>query len=202
MRRMLIFGGTFNPIHRGHLHLYRHFADALAVDRVLIIPTKQPPHKQPHELASGADRLEMCRLAAQDDPRAEVSDLELRRAGPSYTVDTLEELHARYPGAELYLAVGSDMLLTLDRWWRRERIVQLAVICALARRPGEYELMQHKKEELERRFGGTYRVDQADILEISSTELRRKIKEHADLTPWLPPAVIDYIKRNGLYQCR
>lgn len=199
MQKILVFGGTFNPIHLGHIHLYRHFERLLAVDKVLIIPAKTPPHKRAEELADGAHRLEMCRLAVQDDPLAEVSDMELRRSAVSYTIDTLKELAAAWQGAALYLVVGSDMFFTLEKWREPEKIVRLATVCALARRPNEYTALQKKAEELKRRYGGRFLLDNAEVLTISSTALRGLVKRGGDLAPSLPEAVARYIKTNGLY---
>lgn len=113
-RRLGVFGGTFNPIHNGHLRLLQGAREALELDRVLVIPTKQPPHKRPQQLASDEDRLAMCRLAVEGLSGVEVSDLEIRRGGLSYTADTLAELRRRYPDSTLYLLVGGDMFLTID----------------------------------------------------------------------------------------
>ena len=115
--RIGVYGGTFNPIHRGHLTAARAAADALGLEKVLLIPDNLPPHKAlPAGSATGEDRLAMCRLTAGEVPGMEVLDLELRRSGPSYTSDTLAELHAQYPDDELWLLVGSDMFLSLQEW--------------------------------------------------------------------------------------
>ena len=103
-----VFGGTFNPIHNGHIKLARAYFSELNLDRMLVIPTRVPPHKVSNELADGEDRLRMCQLAFAGHPEFEVSDIELRRAETSYTVDTLEALHARWPEDELFLLTGSD----------------------------------------------------------------------------------------------
>ncbi len=127
--RIGVYGGTFNPIHRGHLTAARAAADALGLEKVLLIPDSLPPHKElPAGSATGEDRLAMCRLTAGEVPGMEVLDLELRRSGPSYTSDTLAELHAQYPDDELWLLVGSDMFLSLQEWHEPERILSLAGI--------------------------------------------------------------------------
>lgn len=127
-----IYGGTFNPIHLGHLHILQEFIRRLSLDRVLLIPTRIPPHKQAESLAEAEDRLEMCRLAAEEITEAPVllSRLELSREGKSYTAETLEELKREFPGDEFYLLMGEDMFLTVDRWYRPETIFALAKICA------------------------------------------------------------------------
>ena len=136
--RIGVYGGTFNPIHRGHLTAARAAADALGLEKVLLIPDNLPPHKAlPAGSATGEDRLEMCRLTAGEVPGMEVLDLELRRSGPSYTSDTLAELHAQYPDDELWLLVGSDMFLSLQEWHEPERILSLAGIAAFHRTRGD-----------------------------------------------------------------
>ena len=111
--RIGIYGGTFNPIHTAHVHLVREFIKRLSLDRVILIPTGTPPHKATHQLASGADRIEMCRLAAADiaECPVTVSDIEVLRTGKSYTADTMTELKAQYPDDELFLLMGGRHVL-------------------------------------------------------------------------------------------
>lgn len=124
-----IYGGTFNPIHNGHLHIVEEFRRGLGLDRVLLIPTRVPPHKAAPDLASAGERFAMCRLAAQGKPWLELSDIEMRREGKSYTAETLEELSVLYPQDQFYLLMGEDMFLTLGRWYRPETIFSLASVC-------------------------------------------------------------------------
>ena len=116
MEKLGVFGGTFNPIHNGHLSLCTQLSDALGLAKVLLIPTAIPPHKRATELADGGQRLAMCRLAVQGDPRFCVCDLELRRQGNSYTADTLRELEALYPDTRMFLLMGTDMFLPVQNW--------------------------------------------------------------------------------------
>ena len=109
MEKLGVFGGTFNPIHNGHLSLCTQICDALGLSKVLLIPTAIPPHKRVDGLADGRHRLAMCRLAVQGDPRFFVCDLELRRQGNSYTADTLRELEEIYPNTRFFLLMGTDM---------------------------------------------------------------------------------------------
>ena len=132
MNRIAIFGGTFNPIHNGHLHIAQQFQKQLCAQRVLFIPTFVPPHKRAPDLAPAEDRLEMCRLACEGTP-FEVSDLEIRRGGPSYTAETLLALKREYPDAELCFLTGEDMFLTLETWYKPDVIYSLATICAAPR---------------------------------------------------------------------
>ena len=126
-----LFGGTFNPVHNGHVNLVKNFKDELKLDRVFVIPTAVPPHKEAEGLVSSEDRLEMCRLAFENI--AEVSDVEIARGGRSYTVETLEELKRIYKDDEFYFLVGSDMLLSFKRWYRWEDILTMCTLCATDR---------------------------------------------------------------------
>ena len=137
MEKLGIFGGTFNPVHNGHLSLCTQLADALEIPKVLLIPTAIPPHKRAPELASGEHRLAMCRLAAQSDPRFCACDLELRRQGNSYTVETLRELGRLSPSAQLFLLMGTDMFMTVQNWYCACEIFRRAFLVAGARQEGE-----------------------------------------------------------------
>ena len=190
--RMGVFGGTFNPIHNGHLHLLQAAKEALQLDHVLLIPTKIPPHKVPEQLASEQDRLTMCRLATQHLPWVSISDLEMRREGPSYTVDTLRALYTNHPQYELYLLMGGDMLLTVDRWFQSDRIALMACVVGLAREKDEYERLTAHLTVLER-LGFTARVIDVPPLPNSSTAVRA-----GDLSA-LPESVADYIRSHHLY---
>ena len=199
--RIGVYGGTFNPIHRGHLTAARAAADALGLEKVLLIPDNLPPHKAlPAGSATGEDRLEMCRLTAGEVPGMEVLDLELRRSGPSYTSDTLAELHAQYPDDERWLLVGSDMFLSLQEWHEPERILSLAGIAAFHRTRGdETERFAQQKANLEQIYGARVALlENPDVVEISSTELRVQLAQGRGRS-FLTEAVCGYVLRRGLY---
>ncbi len=198
MDRLGIFGGTFNPIHNGHLSLCVQLADALDIPRVLLIPTAIPPHKRVKELASGEQRLAMCRLAAQADARFAVSDLELRRQGSSYTVETLRQLEAMYPDTRLYLFLGTDMFLTVQSWYRAEEIFKRAFLAAGARHEGDEHLMKEHLARL-KGLGAQGEIVPCRVREISSTQVRAMRKEGRSLRGIVPPAVVEYMENRGLY---
>ena len=154
-RRMALFGGTFDPIHNGHVQMALEFARRLQLDRVLLMPTFVPPHKMKQQMASVEDRLAMCRLVAQEHPVLEVSDLEARRGGASFTADTLEALHTQYPEAEWYLITGADMFCTLSTWWRFGTIAECAVLCAAPWRISRLSAFPPPKSVKRRRAGMT-----------------------------------------------
>lgn len=189
-----IFGGSFNPPHIGHVRLATAAADALGLDQVLIMPACIPPHKLPAALASGADRLEMCRLAFGADPRFTVSDLELQRGSRSYTVETLRTLREMYPAAELWFIAGSDMLATFRQWYRWEEILSLARLCAASREAGFRPDLSGFTTEQRARIT----VLPLAPLEASSTEVREALRSETP-TALLDPQVAAYIKARGLY---
>lgn len=197
MKKLAIFGGTFNPVHNGHLHLVQGFRERLGLDRVLLIPSRVPPHKAAADLADAKDRLEMCRLAAQPYG-LEVSDLELLREGPSYTVDTLRQLHQTNSDAELYLLMGADMFLTLEHWYQSEELFRLARMCAVPRdENGRSELLAYAKH-LES-LGVKTHVEELSLLPISSTLVRERIGQGLPITGLVPKAVEEYITEHHLY---
>jgi nicotinate-nucleotide adenylyltransferase len=200
--RVALFGGTFNPVHCGHLRVARAAMDELDLERVILMPCARPPHKTAEDLAPGADRLAMCRLAAQGDARLEVSDLEMRRPGPSYTVETLRALRAARPEAELVLLVGADMLRDLHLWRQVEEIVRLARVVTLPRAgvdPGPLN-------DLGRRIGSEA-VDRllkdvlaTPLVDIASTEVRRRVRSGEPIDELVPAAVARYIAEHHLYR--
>lgn len=193
-----IFGGTFNPIHSGHIELVKHFADLAGLDKVLLIPTNIPPHKVSADLLSGETRFEMCVLAVESESKIEVSDIELRREGHSYTIDTLKALEKIYEGAQLYLIMGADMLLCLDSWRDYRGIVDRCVICAAARNDNTVQELKLKAKALgipENRVI----ISDEEIMTVSSTKIRENIKKGDSIAGLVPDAVAKYIADNRLY---
>jgi len=171
--RIAVYGGSFNPPHLGHVRAARAALEQLRPDRLLLIPAAEPPHKT---LAAGspdgAARAAMTELAFRELPGAEVSDMELRRAGPSYTADTLSELAALYPGAELILLMGTDMLLTLEQWYDYRRILSLAAVAAFARNPGGEEALRAQAARLRETYGARVELVSCAPFPVSSTQVR------------------------------
>ncbi len=196
--RIGIFGGTFNPIHSAHLTTARGALTALALDRVLLMVAADPPHKAVAGAVPGSDRLRMARLAADGVPGLAVSDLELRREGKSYTVDTLRALHEAYPGSELFLIVGSDMLQDIPAWREPAELLRLAAIAAVPR--GGYAQEDAAAAALLRGDYGA-RVIPLPLRPpaLSSTEIRRRLFAGLPVTGMLPPAVEDEVYDSGLY---
>lgn len=194
-----ILGGTFNPIHNSHLYIARSYAEKLELDRVLLIPTHTPPHKPDKSLAPPEDRLAMCRLAVEGEKRLSVCDYEIRRAGKSYTLHTLEYLREKHSDAELYFLMGADMFLTVQAWYRPERIFELAILCATAREPGELAALEAHRPVLEA-MGARCRVLELQPRPLSSTQVRACVKAGEKLDDLVPPNVAQYIRERGLYR--
>ena len=194
-----IYGGTFNPIHTGHIHAAKQAMEILKLDKLLMIPDRIAPHK---EIPSGSptpqQRLEMLRLAVEGEPRIEVSDMELKREGKSYTYLTVEALREEYPDAELYLLMGTDMFLSFHTWMNPERITAQATLAIMYRgEKGEAAKIEARKAEMEAE-GVRVALVRNDTINISSTQLRRLIAFRC-ASEFLPRGVEDYIRRNGLY---
>lgn len=196
--RIAMLGGTFDPIHNGHLELARAFARILSLDRVILMPTAIPPHKLKPSMAPPEKRLTMCRLAVADDPLFAVSDLELSRGGASFTVDTLETLTAQQPEADWFLITGADMFLTLGSWWRFADIAKMATLCAAPRDAGSAARLRAYAAELEGQ-GARCVIADLPLMPVSSTGLRERIAAGEDTAGWLPAPVAAYIAREGLY---
>lgn len=184
--RLGIFGGTFNPIHLGHLLLAETAREALALDRVVFIPAHQPPHKRAEQLLPGQARLTMVQLALQHHPNFVASDVELQRSGPSYSIDTVRILHEQLPQAKLFLLVGEDMLAV--RWAQWSEVKRLCTV-AVAHRPGS------KKA---RREAGLKWLSMP-LLEISSSDIRARVKAGRSIRYLVPHAVERYIAEHRLY---
>jgi len=198
-RRIGVFGGTFNPIHLGHIGLMHGALRELQLDRLLVVPTYIPPHKLAHELASGDDRLAMCRLAAAGDPRIEVCDLELRRGGSSYTWVTLKELQKLYPGDSLFLIVGGDMLLSFRQWRRWRDILRMAVLCGAPRDRARRGQLLRAAGSLAETGRGCLVLD-TPVVQVSSTAVRQALHAGQSAAGLLSPEVEQYCKQHALYQ--
>jgi len=193
-----VLGGSFNPIHYGHLLLADEVLEALALDRILFVPAGVPPHKSPALLAPAEDRFAMVKLAVAGRPRFEVSDIELRRAGPSYTVETVEALGI--PRAQLFLIVGSETFLDLLSWREPRRIAELAQLAVVPRVGSAFDPDSAAARKVVREIGQEPLVVHATSLPISASELRRRVREGRSLAFRLPDAVIRHIEARGLYR--
>ena len=199
MKKIGIYGGTFNPPHTGHLQAAKQAVEVLDLDMLLMIPDRIAPHKDiPAGSPTPEQRLEMLHIALAGEEKILPSDIELRREGVSYTYLTLEALREQYPEEELILLMGTDMFLTLDAWKEPERICAMATLGVFYRgEKGEKEKILAQKAALEAK-GAKVELVENDIINISSTQLRRLLAFHA-ADEFLPAGVGEYIRANGLY---
>ncbi len=196
-RRVAIMGGTFNPIHYGHLVMADQALHQFQLDEVLWLPVGDPPHKALAPGATSTDRLEMVKLAIADHPAFKWSDIEIQRQGRSYSIDTLEWLTQQNPATQWYWILGIDALKDLPKW---HRVQQIVTLCCWIVAPRDSDQMTHDiiravKQEL----AIDYLLLQAPYIEISSTFLRDQIHTQGSIRYLVPAAVEDYIKHHQLY---
>jgi nicotinate-nucleotide adenylyltransferase len=199
IRRIGIYGGTFSPPHKGHVEAARAFISQMRLDYLYVIPAAIPPHKTLDHTVEARHRLKMCELAFAGIEGIIVSDVELKRGGVSYTVDTLRELCA--PDARLFLLCGTDMLLTLDKWREAEEIFRLCYPIYIRREndPIMSARILSKINEYTEKYNAVIRRVVTDPLEISSTDIRRRIAAEEEVGDLVPAAVEEYIRENRLY---
>ncbi len=199
MQRIGLFGGSFNPIHNGHLHLIRAAKESFSLDRVILIPARVSPFKQNQkETATPADRLAMCRLAAEELPFCSADAFELERNQVSYTCYTAAHFRQQYPVDELVLLLGSDMFLSFQKWYRWQDILSHVSLGVVSREADDREQLE-KQRNLLLQFGKIYLCN-ARPYTISSTKIRESIQNREDFSCYLPKKVVQYIVRHHLYE--
>ena len=199
-RRVGILGGTFNPIHLGHLIVAQDALEQLRLERVIFIPSATPPHKPLDGNATAIQRLAMVKLAIRGDERFGVDDLEIRRGGKSYTVDTLARLRQRNPSAKLYFIIGSDSLRELHRWKEVERLVQLCTFVTVPRPGFEPKPVIDPKLDAATRRRLQQQVLRGHPCDIASRDIRSRIAEGKSIRYLVPDAVARYIETHRLYR--
>ncbi len=198
--RIGMLGGTFNPIHNGHIQMAQAALEQIGLDRVLLMVDRDPPHKTVQDAIPASYRFEMARLAAQElgEPKIAACDIELKREGKSYTIDTLRDLQKRNPGAQLFCIVGGDMLKDLPNWKQAREIFRIAAIVAFARE-GLQGTEQQDAQRLREEFGAVVHLLNVAIPPISSTQVRQHIRDALPISGLLPLMVEKYLYENGLY---
>ena len=192
-RKIGILGGTFDPVHLGHLVLAEQVMEKLKLDRVIFIPSASPPHKTERKLSSAHDRFRMTKLALEGNPKFSISDMELKREGLSYTVDTLKTLKKAYRNSEIYFLTGSDMLDEIRTWRDPEQIYKLAKM-VIAIRPGfdDFDCNNH--------FAKKSIIVPITGMDISSTRIREMVQKGESIRYLVPLKVEEYIKKKKLYR--
>ena len=199
--RIGILGGTFDPIHNGHLYIAEKAAEALDLSSILLMPSRVPAYKTENgEVSAAIDRAEMVRLAALEHEKLAFSDLELKREGNTYTADTLLEIRENAPDAEIYFLMGYDSLAWVERWYHAAVIFKNCVLVPFLRDRVSKEEMEARIEMLEKDYGARIRPVYLTPPLISSTEIRSRVNKGLDISGMVPETVEKYIMENGLYK--
>ncbi len=198
--RVGIFGGTFDPIHNGHVEAAKLFMEQMRLDYLFVIPTGIPPHKQATPADDPRHRLRMCQLAFAGEDGVVVSDMEIARGGKSYTVDTLRELSA--PGRRLLFLCGTDMVLSFDQWKDYREILKLGYPVYMRRESDRMldNMIVNKLSKYYAETGKMFRKLVGDPVAVSSSDIRARVARGEDISKLVPPLVASYIQANGLYK--
>ncbi len=199
MKKIGIMGGTFNPIHNGHLFLAEHAYEQAGLDYVLFMPTLNPPHKAGMTVESAEHRLNMVRLAIQSNPHFMMSDLELQRQGITYTSDTLKALKNEEPENEYYFIVGADSLMMMAKWMEPQTVFNLSTILAGAREQYSVEQLKEQAAYLENTYNGKIILLDMPLIEISSENIRERVIKGKSIQYYVPDEVVSYMKEHHLY---
>lgn len=199
VKKIGIMGGTFNPIHIGHLLLAERAMEDKELDEVWVIPTGCSYMKRNVDVVSGEERYAMTKLAVADQDRIRCLDIEIKRCGYTYSYETLEQLQNEYPDDEFYFIFGADCLFTIEKWKYPERIFGICKVIAAVRNGSSIVEMEQKRKELEERFHAQISLLPFPNLEISSTNLRERIRQGKSVRYLIPDAVIDYIEEKHFY---
>ena len=193
-----LFGGTFNPPHIGHVKAAKAFREQICGDGLIVMPSHKPPHKSIEDGSPTAtQRLELCALAFGE--LGEISDYEITREAVSYTYDTVKHLGTLYPGKKISLYVGTDMLFYFEKWYKFEWLLENVTLAVASRTSHMTDELRTECERLKNRYGSDIILLELEPEVVSSTEIRDAIKNGGEAVKYLPAAVYDYIKKNGLY---
>ena len=193
-------GGTFDPIHYGHLLMCENIREEFNLNKIIFIPAKIPPHKTDRIIICPDARLTMVELAIADNPDFELSDIEIKRNGPSYTVDTIKEFRKFYSLEELFFIVGADSLVQFHTWKNFQQIFRLCTIIVAKRPDTEEGLLNDYIRKFSNEFGARILVSQHKAMDYSSTEIRERIKKDMSIRYRTPKSVEDYIYQRNLYR--
>ncbi len=197
--RIAVFGGSFDPVHTEHIRLAQAAIKELGLDKLFLMPAHAPPHKRGKRLSPDEARLEMCRIAAQDEPKIEVSDHEIANGGTSYTYLTCRHFRAQYPDAEIFWIVGTDMLRDFPTWRNPEDILQNVTLAVCGRDEAQSEWWQDEQPLFFARFGKNFQPFCYNGADVSSTKIRVLAGAGLPLTPYVDERVQAYIQTQGLY---
>jgi len=198
--RIGVLGGTFDPVHNGHLHIACQLREALGLERIVWAPAGRPPHKAGQIVSSDRDRLAMLELGLASSPSDEISTIDINRSGPSYTADMLELLSARLHPARLFFLMGEDSLRDLPTWHDPDRILQTAEL-AVAGRPGVDTDLDAVALAVPAVSGRVHLIPIKEVA-VSSSDIRRRVRDRESIRGLVPPAIEKYIREHDLYTAR
>lgn len=199
-KKIGIMGGTFNPVHNGHLLLAENAREAFALDEILFIPSGNSYMKDTASILGGGIRACMIELALEGNPYFSLSRVDLYREGPTYTCDTLAQLKRMYPDDQYYFIMGADNLLTMESWKNPGLILQSCTVIAAVRGNGTESRIESAARYLRARYHACINILPARYIDISSSEIRQRLKEHKSVRYMLPENVLKYIDEKGLYR--
>lgn len=199
-KKVGIMGGTFNPIHLGHLILAEAAYEAYDLDEVLFVPSGRSYMKEQSEILDAKTRVSMTGLAIEDNPHFALSTIEIDRDGNSYSYETLETLRKQNPLTEYYFIVGADTLFSLESWKHPEILLPSCTILAAVRNNISMDEMKEQAKYLEEKFGGCIKLLPTSNIEISATEIRQKLRDEKDIRYLVHDSVLKFIHKNGLYK--
>ncbi len=199
-KRVGIMGGTFNPIHIGHLIIAEAAYEAYNLDEVLFVPSGVSYMKDQSEILDAKKRVHMTGLAIEDNPHFALSTIEIDRDGNSYSYETLETLRKQNPNTEYFFLVGSDTLFALETWKHPEILLPSCTILVAVRDGVPMEKMQEHAKYLEEKFGGRIELLKTPNIEISATDIRNRLAANRDVKYFVPDAVLEFIQKKGLYK--
>lgn len=200
MDKLGILGGTFNPVHNGHLQIAMQAKKYLGLDRMFLMPSGNSYMKKSSEILSGELRAHLITLAIEEYTGLYLSKMEIERPGNTYTCDTLRLLHKKYPMTEFYFVMGEDSLLSMMKWKEPETIFQLCTIVVAVRGDNSKSVLQEQIINLKKRYSGKIVLLPGEWIPISSSDIRKRIQQGKAVTDMMPPTVCDYIRKHHLYE--
>ncbi len=199
-RKIGILGGTFDPIHNAHLLLGEAAREQFSLDRIIFIPNNLAHLKNRTEVTGGDIRYQMVKMAIADNPYFTCSRLEIDKPDGTYTYNTIQDLKLMYPGDELYLILGGDSIIGLDTWYKASELMQSCVILAAVRAEDDLPALDKKRRELANRFGADIRLMTFNRMDISSTEIRQRVRTGRSVRYLMPDGCIEFMCIKGLYR--
>jgi nicotinate-nucleotide adenylyltransferase len=199
-RKIGILGGTFDPIHNAHLLLGESAREQFGLDRIIFIPNNLAHLKNRTDVSSGEVRYQMVKMAIADNPYFTCSRLEIDKPAGTYTINTIQDLKLMYPGDELFLILGGDSIIGIDTWYKASELLQSCTILAAVREDDDLPALDKKRRELSTRFGADIRLIAFNRVDISSTEIRTRVKTGRSVRYLMPDACIEFMCIKGLYR--